>query len=292
MDELQLILVSPDRELCQRFEVHFKNLTHVKIANQEFELLPRYDCVVTAGNSFGLMDAGMDLAIVRFFGRHLMESIQRHILEEYLGEQPVGTSFIMETGHPNHPFVAHTPTMRVPMNIAHTDNVYKAMWAMLLAVRRHNKCSQQKIKIVACPGLGTGTGGVSYDEAALQMVLAYKHFLNPAQWINGSSAQDRQERIWYGGDWGFKHPRPGNTQADTAFKLEEPEEELMKLRDEIMKALQARFADIPQDVADSLKGIHTTMFLKRLRNAAGSVKTFGEFKEEVLITRIRSAENI
>ena len=71
--------------------------------------------MVSAANSFGLMDGGVDLAITRFFGVQLMERVQAHILQEYLGEQPIGTSFTIETGHPKHPFVAHTPTMRVPM---------------------------------------------------------------------------------------------------------------------------------------------------------------------------------
>ena len=67
--------------------------------------------MVSAANSFGLMDGGVDLAITRFFGEPLMQRIQTRILEEYLGEQPVGTSLIVETGHPAHPFVAHTPTL-------------------------------------------------------------------------------------------------------------------------------------------------------------------------------------
>src|SRR5688500_17584924 len=123
--------------------------------------------MVSAANSFGLMDGGVDLAITRFFGEQLMQRVQAHILQEYLGEQPVGTSFIVETGHPTHPFVAHTPTMRVPMTISTTDNVYTAMWAMLLAVHRHNRSSSSvPIRKVACPGLGTATGQVAPDEAA------------------------------------------------------------------------------------------------------------------------------
>src|SRR5438067_7389940 len=34
-----------------------------------FERLPEFDCMVSAANSFGLMDGGVDAAIVRFFGR-------------------------------------------------------------------------------------------------------------------------------------------------------------------------------------------------------------------------------
>ncbi len=157
------------------------------------------------------MDAGMDLAVVRFFGRQVMELIQKQILDDYLGEQPVGTCIIVPTGHASHPFVAHAPTMRVPMNIQGTDHVYLAMWATLTAVHRHNCSESRKIDSIACPGLGTGTGGMDAFEAALQLCLAYEHYCRPPQYINPSLAQERHEKIHYGGRWGFNHPRTTGT---------------------------------------------------------------------------------
>jgi O-acetyl-ADP-ribose deacetylase (regulator of RNase III) len=153
------------------------------------------------------MDAGMDLAVVRFFGRHVMERVQKAILEDYLGEQPVGTCIIVPTDHALHPFVAHSPTMRVPMNIQHTDHVYLAMWAALTSIFRHNRSADRKIDSLACPGLGTGTGGVDSLEAALQLCLAYEHYLRPPRFLNPSVAQERHERVYYGGHWGFSYPR-------------------------------------------------------------------------------------
>lgn len=204
MEKLKLILVDPLPELCQAWKKQFKNLPNVKVVNDRFENLPEFDCMVSAANSFGLMDGGVDLAIVGFFGIELMDRVQQHILTEYLGEQPVGTSFILETGHPKHPFLAHTPTMRVPLTITRTDNIYSAMWAMLLAVHRHNRQTQQKIKLVACPGLGTATGRVPVDEAARQMALAYRHYCWPLEQINWPYAQTRQQAIGFGGDPDFK----------------------------------------------------------------------------------------
>ena len=162
--------------------------------------------MVSAANSFGLMDGGVDLAIIRYFGDGLMKRVQEHIIEEYLGEQPVGTSIVVETGHPKHPYIAHTPTMRVPMEIARTDNVYLAMWALLIAVRKHNQNKQPLIKTLACPGLGTATGKVPVNEAARQMALAYTHFLKPPRYIDWRFAGDRQEKIRYGGDMGLHFP--------------------------------------------------------------------------------------
>jgi O-acetyl-ADP-ribose deacetylase (regulator of RNase III) len=92
------------------------------------------------------------------------------------------------------------------MEIARTDNVYKAMWAMLLAVRQHNQQSPRRIARVACPGLGTATGRVPYPEAARQMALAYQHFLHPPHTLDWRLADRRQEAIKYGGDLGFRFP--------------------------------------------------------------------------------------
>jgi len=54
--------------------------------------------LVTAGNSFGLMTAGIDAAVVRFFGEPLMQRVQHRIMDEFFGEQPVGTAFVLSTG--------------------------------------------------------------------------------------------------------------------------------------------------------------------------------------------------
>jgi len=205
---MRLIFVDRGKELSEVLRWQFRSHPEVQIVCGRFEDLPTFDCVVTAGNSFGLMDAGMDLAVVRFFGREVMDRIQKQILENYLGEQPVGTCIIVPTHNASHPFVAHAPTMRIPMNIQGTDHVYLAMWATLLAVHRHNSSEARKIGSIACPGLGTGTGGMDSLEATLQLRLAYEHYRKPPQFINPSMAQERHERVHYGGRWGFTHPRP------------------------------------------------------------------------------------
>jgi O-acetyl-ADP-ribose deacetylase (regulator of RNase III) len=204
--DLRLILVDPQVELCDAFREYFKSLPNVEVINDYFENVSEFDCMVSAANSFRLMDGGVDAAIVEFFGKGLMPRVQERIIEEYFGEQPVGTSFIIETQHPKHPFVAHTPTMRVPMGIAHTDHVYLAMWAMLRTISHHNKSDQRPIRIIACPGLGTLTGGVPFKEAARQMSLAYKNFLNPPSYIDWVFADRRQSQILYGGDMGLRIP--------------------------------------------------------------------------------------
>src|SRR3954466_2457888 len=88
---MRLILVDRGKEFSDVLRWQFRSHPEVQVVCGRFEDLPSFDCVVTAGNSFGLMDAGMDLAVVRFFGGQVMERIQNR----HLGEQPVGTCIIV-----------------------------------------------------------------------------------------------------------------------------------------------------------------------------------------------------
>jgi O-acetyl-ADP-ribose deacetylase (regulator of RNase III) len=190
----KLILTDPKTELCDAWATAFQSYPEVEIVHSRFEQLSAFDCMVSAANSFGLMDGGVDLAITNFFGDSLQARVQQVILARYNGEQPVGTSFIVETSHPAHPFLAHTPTMRVPMPIVGTDHVYLAMKAMLQAVRDFN-ADGERIQTVACPGLGTATGRVPATEAARQMALAYHYAQNPPQALSWQSAAARHRAI-------------------------------------------------------------------------------------------------
>jgi hypothetical protein len=128
--EFEIVFVDPNEAVCEQLELCFRDYDRTSVVCDVFESLERFDCMVSAANSFGLMDGGVDLAITRFFGVSLMDCVQARIVTEYRGEQPVGTCEIIPTGHAEHPYIAHAPTMRVPMPIASTDNVYCAMWAM------------------------------------------------------------------------------------------------------------------------------------------------------------------
>src|SRR5580704_19229464 len=130
---MRFIVATRSKDTADEIRRTAKDTPDLEVYFGSFESVPSFDCVATAGNSFGLMDAGMDLAVLKFFGFELQSLIQKKIIEEFYGEQPVGTAFIVETGRLDHPYVAHVPTMRVPMNIAGTDHVYLATWATLIA---------------------------------------------------------------------------------------------------------------------------------------------------------------
>lgn len=98
-----------------------RRLPRFEVVCGRYADLPAHDAFVTAGNAYGIMTAGIDAAVVDFHGEALMTAVQDRIRNDYLGEQPVGTAFVVPTGTPERPFLVHAPTMRMPVGIAGTD---------------------------------------------------------------------------------------------------------------------------------------------------------------------------
>jgi len=194
-----LWLVHPDGAMCQAFRRRFDGLPQIRVVQASFEDLEPHDGFVTAGNAFGMMSAGIDAAVARFFGGDLVHRVQLEIMDRYLGEQPVGSAFVLATGHAGIPFLVHAPTMRVPGSIEGTDKVYTATWAALLAVHAHNRLDDRPIETLAFPAMGTGFGGVPHDEAARQMAAADRHYLDPPHRIDWEHVANRQKAICYDG---------------------------------------------------------------------------------------------
>ena len=194
-----LWLVHPDEAMCASFRHRFDGLPNVRVVQGRVEDLEPHDCFVTAGNAFGIMTAGIDAAVVGRFGETLMRQVQHYIMDHYFGEQPVGSAFVLPTGDSARPFLCHAPTMRTPGSIEGTDKVYVASWAALLAIQAHNRNSADRIRTVAFPAMGTGFGGVPFDEAARQMAIAYRHFLEPPHRLDWDFVARRQLAICYDG---------------------------------------------------------------------------------------------
>lgn len=196
---LDVWLIHPDQEMCDAFRQRFVDLPNVTVLQSRFEELPPHDCFVTAANSFGIMNAGIDAVVIEVHGVELMKAIQFRIMDQYLGEQPIGTSFIQGTGNPDYPFVAHTPTMRVPGSIDGTDKIYVATWAAFLAAYQHNIAaeSDSKIRSIVFPAMGAGFGGVPYSEVARQMAAAYRHYLDPPHRMDWDMVTRREKNIAY-----------------------------------------------------------------------------------------------
>lgn len=200
MHPIEFWFVHPEQQVCDIFAKRFADLPSVRFNACSYNDLPPHDCFVTAGNSYGIMTAGIDAAVVNFFGKEIMDKVQFKVLDEYLGEQPIGTAFVVPTSNSERPFVCHTPTMRTPGSIDGTDKVYTATWAALLSIYNHNARSTELITTVCFPAMGCGFGNVSYDESARQMAVAYEHFINlPHRTPDWEWVVARQKKIFYDG---------------------------------------------------------------------------------------------
>ncbi len=213
----KLIVSAINEELHAEFVKAFEGFPEVEVVFKRFEDTD-FDCVVSAANSFGLMDGGVDQCITDYFGIQMMHRVQNKIIQQFAGEQPVGTSLIVpgltndmigtENRFDRMKYVAHTPTMRVPRDVNGSENPYLAMKSALLAVKNHNRnieardlngdevrAWESRINTVVTPGLATLAGRVPYDKAAKQMALAVYNVMNPPKMINWYYASDRDGKI-------------------------------------------------------------------------------------------------
>lgn len=131
------------------------------------------DAVVSPANSFGFMDGGIDLAYSHHFGWHVQDRLQDHLARFFQSELLVGHATAVATDDPAIPWLICAPTMRVPMDVAHTVNAYLAFRA---AVR---VAAQYGFATVLSPGMATATGRMSPSQAALQMAEGYREALAP-----------------------------------------------------------------------------------------------------------------
>ncbi|MDP8229109.1 MAG: macro domain-containing protein [Candidatus Electryoneaceae bacterium] len=130
---MKIIFVGRQDALVQAWENAFKDYEQISIVQGSiFDL--ECDALVSPANSFGYMDGGIDMQISRFFGWNVQERLQKLIVEKHYGELIVGNAEIVPTDHSTIPYVISAPTMRVPMILRETVNVYLATRAVILLV--------------------------------------------------------------------------------------------------------------------------------------------------------------
>lgn len=157
----------------------------VELVNDSFENFmgqKKVRCVVSPANAFGLMDGGYDLAITQWYGNQLQERVQQYIIEHFYGEQPVGTSFIIEANKDNQ-YLIHTPTMRTPQPIEDPRVIYQCMRTTLMEAKKNN------IESILIPMFGGSCGRVRPQIVAEMMWKAYKQLQDPPLKIDWDYAE-------------------------------------------------------------------------------------------------------
>jgi O-acetyl-ADP-ribose deacetylase (regulator of RNase III) len=164
---MQLHLVDLESALVEAWEEQFKDCPEVAVKHGDI-LSIAHNAIVSPANSYGYMDGGIDLAYIEFFGMQLQVAVLDAINRRSEGLLPVGASVVVKTGNPMIQYLIVAPTMIVPEPVP-ASNCFFAMAAVLRAADHH-----PGITDVFCPGLATGIGRVSFEEAASEMANAYR----------------------------------------------------------------------------------------------------------------------
>lgn len=177
---MKIYLLSNNPRMTSMWKFFFMNNPEITVICDEFNKFMRQhevDCVVSPANSFGLMDGGYDLAITAWFGEYLQRKVQKYILDNLCGEQPVGTSIIVDADM-NQMKLIHTPTMRTPAAIKDPLVVYSCMRTCLMTA------IENKVESIVIPAFGDGYGLLAEEVVAQMMFKAYQQIMNPPSSID------------------------------------------------------------------------------------------------------------
>lgn len=165
----KIYLLDYNLEMVNAWKKEFAEYQEIIIIHDDFKhFMDEYDieCVVSPANSFGIMDGGYDLAITNYFGDSLQKEVQKYIRHYFYGEQPLGTSFIIDIPHSEKKLI-HTPTMQIPKPIKDDFIIYQCMRVTLMEALNNN------IKSIVIPAFGGNCGKISFDIIAKNMKNAY-----------------------------------------------------------------------------------------------------------------------
>lgn len=147
----------------------------------------------SAANGEGMLLGGVDHALRNMFP--LVQDIINETIADngYVNKYhrhfiPVGSAtivpvcYIEENIANNNQYLITAPTMLNPSNVKNTKNCYHALYAVLRVVNKYNTFlinqKQPLIETILCPGMGTGVGGISYEDAAQQFLEAIIDFIS------------------------------------------------------------------------------------------------------------------
>lgn len=166
---MKIYLLDFNINITNAWNALFKDNPNVVISNDDFgNFLNSHkdvECIVSPGNSYGMMTGGYDGAITKYFGPKLMQKVQELINTRYAGCQPVASAFIMQIPD-NSLKLIHCPTMAMPSIIKDPKIVYDCTLATLKVAK------DNKIGVIVLPAFGGLTGAVDPKELAKNMFNA------------------------------------------------------------------------------------------------------------------------
>lgn len=166
---MKIYLLDINPVITTAWDQYFHGVKDVEIVTADFASFMKQkevECIVSPGNSHGIMTGGYDLAIADYFGASLTQKVQDYILKHFKGKQQVATTFIIDIPKTKMK-VIHCPTMEEPSIIKDVKVVKDCMYATLIEAKKNN------VKSIVIPAFGGLTGAVAPYDLAKQMYDAY-----------------------------------------------------------------------------------------------------------------------
>jgi O-acetyl-ADP-ribose deacetylase (regulator of RNase III) len=153
-----------DGELVTSLERTYKGVRIVVLTGDITK--QEVDAIVNPANSMLIMGGGVAGAIRRIGGKEIEDEAVKH------APVPVGEAVATGAGRLKAKYVIHAPTMERPAMRIGKRNVG-------LSVRGALKCAEGLgVRSLVFPGMGTGVGGLSLEEAARTMVNEVKEHVD------------------------------------------------------------------------------------------------------------------
>lgn len=168
---MQIKFFDFNKNVVDAFELFFKDVENVEVLNCDISKLPKVDYLVTAGNSFGWMTGGIDLAVRNLFGIGIQDDVQSAIIRYANGKLPIGNSIILNLRNNNIcNSLIYLPTMETPQQVS-DRYVFIVFYSLMAHLIDNGLLSPETT--VAIPGLCCGTGGVNPQVMAMRLREAY-----------------------------------------------------------------------------------------------------------------------
>ena len=171
IEDLKIYIVTNDIVSYKYLKDEFIDVKNVFVCEDDIrhfynERKEEIDCLVSPANAFGYMTGGYDAALSDILGWDFQEKVRKYIKDNYYGEQPVSSSFIMDTDILGLKFI-HTPTMQYPSVIKDDMMVYYCTRSTLICALTNN------IKCIVLPVFGGACGMVKPNVSSRLMKKAY-----------------------------------------------------------------------------------------------------------------------
>lgn len=181
---MKLIFVSFNKEFIDAIREAFRGVSDIEYHTGDIlDLSVDGRAFVSAANSIGFMDSGIDFVLSRtmFPGveKEVKDKIKTLNKETLIGRPylPIGSSIVVPTQYLTTCLIS-APTMFLPHDVSMTNNAYHAFMSVLCVFNKYTNKVCREIDTIVCTSLCCGWGKMSPKTSAEQIYNAYSDFMS------------------------------------------------------------------------------------------------------------------